>query len=822
MLRKKARNPVPQEQGRMSEHLPWLVHVSPELILCKDGSLLAAYELAGVDIDEDATDKLERAVRELQDAIQALDERFYVWMSTDKRYKREADEPPLIPNNPVHQVLEDHRNGLYASDRVFTIMTHVFMVFTGDTGVYKFMENIKQRMSEDGANIWSAILYSLNPANAVKSAVLHDAMQMDANMDLAEMYFAGFVNAQTACGLRRLSGVELDSVLYRMANPTLPNEKGIELSPTSMLDSGLAASDLKFGREVFSVAGPDRTSYGYTVSLNGYPINSSVFIAMLAIEAEFRITHVIKCLSIDAARGEVQEHADYYRMTQSTLAQRISAYLTGQPAEVDPGKADLYNQCLDALRRNMAENLGFAYHSLNICFFEDSPNNVQMLASAILRSIGGLPCIRERLGIKAALLSTLPGQWAHNQRLMLANTEVISNTCPLSAIPPGESVSEHLSSVYGRPVAAMATFSSRLGTEIHFDPFIKQVGHSMLVMPTGGGKTTFVNYCLSCFSRYPDAQVIIFDRDHSCRILTKLIGGTHIDLKNSVALNPLAHIRDSEIELLGAREFIVRRIEEGGDVLAAEDRAEIYNQLKQLASSTQELSLATLYHLLPLKLRTALGEWVQGGPFGFFGSSSDSLELSAWTCIEMKEIMKVDRLSRAFLDHAFASISRRLDGRPTFIYVEEASFALSNPSFLAGIDDWLKTFRKKNAMVWLTVQSPQSISGVNVDAVRATLTDNVPNLILGYNNRLESHRELYRHMFGLSDDQVSMIGQLQPQREYLRIASNICRVLSTQFDQNVLAAVRSEAHYQKLLDELEASGATDWRSQYLSYAAQRG
>ena len=175
-------------------------------------------------------------------------------------------------------------------------------------------------------------------------------------------------------------------------------------------------------------------------------------------------------------------------------------------------------------------------------------------------------------------------------------------------------------------------------------------------------------------------------------------------------------------------------------------------------------------------------------------------------------------MGRAFLDHAFNTISRSLDGRPTFIYVEEASFALNNPAFLAGIDEWLKTFRKKNAFVWLTVQSPESVSGVDSEAIRATLTDNIPNILLGYNRKLESHRELYRKMFGLTDDQVSMIGKLRPQRDYLRIAGNTTRILGTNFSKEILALVRSEAKFQQMLDEHLQSGSRTWRDEYLKAA----
>jgi type IV secretion system protein VirB4 len=354
------------------------------------------------------------------------------------------------------------------------------------------------------------------------------------------------------------------------------------------------------------------------------------------------------------------------------------------------------------------------------------------------------------------------------------------------------------------------------------DPFVGQVGHALVVIPTGGGKTTIVNYSLGCFSRFPDAQVIILDRDHSCRIVTGLAGGEHLDMREGLKLNPLAHIRESDMEIVWATDFIVRRVEEAGERLNAEQRQEIFQRISRIAQSEDmELSLNTLYALLSRDIQIKLNEWVDGGPFSYFGGQEDQLELSSWTCIEMKEIMKSERLSRAFLDHAFTSIARKLDGRPTFIYVEEASFALKNPSFLAGITEWLQTFRKKNAFVWLTVQSPESISGINSDELKATIADNIPNLILGANPRLEQHRAVYKDMFGMSNDQIDMIGTLMPKRDYLRVTGSICRTLRTNFDHHVLAAVRSEPRFQKLYDEISSSGRDDWRSTYINYAIGR-
>ncbi|MBS3912824.1 MAG: conjugal transfer protein TraC [Hydrogenophaga sp.] len=817
--RVRARSPLTGDDGRLSEHLPWMVHVTPDMVLCKDGSLLAAFEFEGVDIDEDSQYRLMQAYKEMQQSMDKLDERFYLWFVTDKRLKTEPEKWEELATNEVVTLLEDLRRRTYESKAVYTLKTYVFISYTGDTGVYAFMENVRRKMSEDGASFGKAVLTSLNPSSNVRSAVLHDARQLDSNIEIAQESMAAYVATHTVARFKRLTGWELDSALLRMAAPTLTNECRVEPRPSSMLDATLATADVKIGREVFAVQGTNRTLYGTMVSLSGYPGNIESMTKLMAAQAEFRLVHVLHCMSYDHARAIVDEHARYYRMTQSTLSQRVAAFLRGVEPEVDPGKADLYAECVEAMRRQTAEQLGFSLHSTSITFFGESAQAAQQACSAVLKEIGGLPNIRERIGLKAALLSTIPGQWAHNQRLMLANNEIVSHMLPMCSVFPGDRASTHLSEVYSRPMPPLATFTSRFGTEVNFDPFVKQVGHALLVMPTGGGKTTFVNYCLAHFSRYPDAQVVIFDRDYSCRIITNLVGGTHLDLKRGMRLNPMAHIRRGELEQVQAREFIIRRVEESGERLTAADRADIFDKIKAVADSEhQEASLNTVWSLLSSDIQVKLHEWVEQGPYGYFGSDVDQLSLAKWTCIEMKEIMKVDRLGRAFLDHAFSSISRMLTGKPTFIYVEEASFALSNPSFLAGIDDWLKTFRKKNAFVWLTVQSPESVTGVDSESIRATLTDNIPNILLGANPKLESHRALYKQMFGLTDDQVSMIGSLRPQRDYLRIAGNICRVLRTNFGQDTLALIRSEPKFQDLLDRLKEEGDPNWRASYIKQA----
>lgn len=825
MTRLEARQPGDRESQSLTEYLPWLMHVSDDMVLCKDGSLLAAFEFSGVDLDDSDQLHINEAITDFKRMISESDERFYAWIVIDKRNKLQPAHWEGMQENRVVQALLKSQDAVYKTGSIFEIRYTLFLLFTGETGVDAFMDQVRRQMNEEGRTLPHAFLAALNPASQSKSAALHDAKQLDDNMRKAQAGFRKFATASSRLRYKRLIGWDFDNALVGCANISLRCKTDYKFRPDELLDGACNLSHLKFGREVFVSYGADRSVFGAALSLQNYPSNMDVLKRILAMPFEFRMVHTMHFLSEGTARSELETASKFWESTRSTMMQRAFAYFGGGEAEVDPGKDNLYQECIEAMRRQMAENLGFLTHSMTLMPLGASERAVEDSIDYVLRSLSQVPMIHERLGMKAAVLSTLPGQWAFNKRLMLTNAGVVAMAAPTVTNSTGKDYSEHLSAeVYKRPVPPLATFTSSLGTETHFDPFVGQVGHAMLVMPTGGGKTTFVNYCLSMFSRYPDAQVIIFDRNASCRILTEQMGGTYIDLKDGPGgfrLNPLSQLREGDTAIMKIREFLLRRIEDAGDKVDAEDRNRLFSDLQTIAKSGNEARISSVWSILPHNLQTLLSEWVEGGPFGYFDSTEDSFEFSRWTCIEMKKIMEIGRLGRAFIDHAFDVISRKLDGRPTFIYVEESSFLLSNPTFMQGLDDWLKTFRKLNAMVWLTVQSPESVEGIDSEALRATLADNIPNLLLGYNPRLENHRELYKKMFGMSDAQVSMIKDMVPKRDYLRVYGGNCTRLRTNFNDHALAYLRSEPFFQKLLDEAKERNDPDWRNWYINEALRR-
>ena len=74
-----------------AELLPWMILLTPALVLNKDGSLLALYEVGGIDIEGSPPESADRQVRLLERAMRDFDERLSLWWIVDRR---RAPQPP--------------------------------------------------------------------------------------------------------------------------------------------------------------------------------------------------------------------------------------------------------------------------------------------------------------------------------------------------------------------------------------------------------------------------------------------------------------------------------------------------------------------------------------------------------------------------------------------------------------------------------------------------------------------------------------------------------------------------------------------------------
>jgi type IV secretion system protein VirB4 len=273
------------------------------------------------------------------------------------------------------------------------------------------------------------------------------------------------------------------------------------------------------------------------------------------------------------------------------------------------------------------------------------------------------------------------------------------------------------------------------------------------------------------------------------------------------------------------RQWLLQRLADDGYIATPADREVIDEVLALMAHDHHEnrtaLRMSTFLALLPNSLEQRFQEWREGGAYGIFDSEIDAFAASDWITFQMHEIMPTPRLAYAFIDYAFRKIYEGLDGTPTFIYVEEATFMLNNPKFLPVIDEWLKTFRKLFAFVWLTMQSPQSITQ---GAFSAILLDNIFTFLFGPNVKFKAHRAAYCEHFGLLPHHVDLIGTLPSVGTFLMVqngqkSGSQARILRLKLDPYMLAYLRSEIGVLNCLDRHLASAHPNWKDRFLAEVA---
>ena len=122
------------------------------------------------------------------------------------------------------------------------------------------------------------------------------------------------------------------------------------------------------------------------------------------------------------------------------------------------------------------------------------------------------------------------------------------------------------------------------------------------------------------------------------------------------------------------------------------------------------------------------------------------------------------------------------------------------------------TIRKLNATLMMATQSLAQVARI---ADFEVLKENIPNIIYLPNPDAKNNLHLYRDKFGLTLDQITMISDAVPNRDYLWVTPDQTRMLQASFAKETLAVLRSDGRAQAVLDKHYTSGAPDWREAYL-------
>lgn len=787
-----------QTSDRLADHLPWAALVAPGVVLNKDGSFLSVLAFRGPDLESATEAELVSACARANNALKRFGSGWALFFEAERR-ESVGYSQSSFPDAASWLVDEERRasfeaQGQHYESRFHLVMTWLPAADNSDAAGRSLIERPSEGSEVAKGRDWRAALETL----VEETARVRDL-------------FSGFMPE-----VRMLGSAEL---LTHLHDGISTRRHPVSVPETSMyLDALLADTPLVGGLEPML-----GELHLRTLTILGFPNMSrpGILDALNSCDFGYRwVTRFIALDKTDAVQQLTRVRRQWFNKRKSITA-LLREVMYNQPTQLLDSDAD--NKVVDAdaaLQALGADLVAFGYLTTTITVADTMRARVEDKVRAIERVVNGLGFTAKRESINAveAWLSSLPGHAYANVRAPLVHTLNLAHLMPLSSVWAGPADNGHLA---GPPLLHGQTSGS---TPFRLSTHVGDVGHMLVVGPTGAGKSVLLALIALQFRRYPDAQIYIFDKGFSARAAVLAMGGSHhalgleVDDGKTLSFQPLRAI-DVPAERSWALDWVCALLAHENVAVTPEIKDMLWSALASLASApAEERTLTGLVLLLQSNaLRTALGAYTLEGPYGrLFDAAGEGLALGDIQCFETEALMGQPGVVAPILTYLFHRLEARFDGRPTLLILDEAWIFLDHPLFAARIREWLKTLRKKNVAVLFATQS---LADVADSSIAPSIIESCPQRILLPNDRArepQSHAAYQR--FGLNDRQVELISRATPKRHYYLQSTRGNRLFELGLGPVALALCgASDPLSQKRIDSLlDEQGSDQFASRFLA------
>jgi len=784
---------------RLADHLPWAALVAPGVVLNKDGSFQRTLALRGPDLESATQAELVAVCARANNALRRFGSGWALHVEAERRAA--PGYPASDFPDPASWLVDEERRaafdsaGAHYESRYYLTLTFLPPPDQTDRAGRALIERSDRKQGRD----WRQALESF-------------LAETDRVLDLLAGFMPRVRALDDAQTLTYLHGT-ISTRRHRVAVPETP----------LYLDGLLVDTPLIGGLEPML-----GDMHLRTLTILGFPTlgRPAMLDALNHLGFGYRwVTRFIALDKSEATKVLTRLRRQWFNKRKSVTA-LLREVLYNQPAQLLDSDAD--NKVADAdlaLQALGGDHVAFGYLTTTITVADSMRERVDEKVRAVERVVHGLgfTCMRESLNAVEAWLSSLPGQLYANVRQPLVHTLNLAHLLPLSSVWAGPARNDHLQ---GPPLLHAETSGS---TPFRLSTHVGDVGHMLIVGPTGAGKSVLLALIALQFRRYPDAQLYLFDKGFSARAAVLAMGGAHHALglggggeddAPGIAFQPLRQIDRSD-ERAWAAEWIGALLAHEKVPVTPEVKEAVWSALASLASAPVEERTLTGFSLLlqSAPLRTALAPYTLEGPFGrLLDAAEDDLAIADVHCFETEALMGQAGVVAPVLSYLFHRLEARFTGRPTLLILDEAWIFLDHPLFAARIREWLKVLRKRNVAVIFATQSLADIAG---SSIAPAIIESCPQRILLPNDRaIEPQSRAAYERFGLNDRQIELISRATPKRDYYLQSARGNRLFELGLGPIALALCgASDPDTQKRIDALLVRhGPRDFAARFLAEA----
>lgn len=730
-----------QRPALLADWLPWAGLVAPGVVLNKDGSFQRTAKFRGPDLDSATRGELVATSAKLNNALRRLGLGWALFVEAERR--EAADYPESVFPEPLSWLVDEERRASFEEEAShFESSYHLTLVYLPPEETRaKASRLLYENRDTEGVD-WRERLEAFVAESerflGLLDGVMPEVGWLDDGQTLTYLH---------ACVSTRR---------HPVAVPEVPMHLDALLADEPLV-GGLAPMLGARHLRVLTVRGfPTSTWPGILDDLNrlGFAYRwSTRFLCLDKAEAEKELVRL--------RRQWFAKRKNIVALLRETIFQHESPLVD----------SDASNKAADAdaaLQELGSDQVAFGYVTATVTVFDTDATAADEKLRAVERTIQGrgFVTIPETLNAVEAWLSSIPGHAYANVRQPIVSTLNLAHMMPVSAVWAGQERNAHLD---GPPLIVTRTDGA---TPFRLVTHIGDVGHTLVVGPTGMGKSVLLATLALQFRRYSGSRILAFDMGRSIRATILGLGGEHYDLGKSgeeggeIAFQPLARI-DQEGYRAWASEWIEGRLRHEGVVVGPPEKDAVWSALNSLASApVEQRTMTGLSVLLQSNaLRQALQPYVLGGPHGrLLDADHDRLGSADVQGFEMEELMHSKAATQAVLSYLFARFDKRFDGAPTLLILDEAWLFLDDPVFAARIRQWLKTLRKKNVSV---IFATQSLADIKDSTIAPAIVESCASRIFLPNPQAtEPQIRVIYEGFGLNSRQIEIVAQATPKRDY--------------------------------------------------------
>ena len=296
----------------------------------------------------------------------------------------------------------------------------------------------------------------------------------------------------------------------------------------------------------------------------------------------------------------------------------------------------------------------------------------------------------------------------------------------------------------------------------------------------------------------------------------------------ATGFNPL-QLADTPVTRAFLRDWLGRLVRVDGDILSPEEDAVLTAAIDaNFAQEPQFRRLRYFRELLggrqrpsPNDLSARLAPWCGDGERAWlFDNPADRLDLGQMTMgFDMTALLDEPVLRTPAMMYLFHRIDERIDGQPTLILIDEGWKALDDEIFAARIRDWMKTLRKRNAVLGFGTQSARDALDSRVSTA---IIEQAATQIFMANPRAQA--EDYCSGFGLTEHELALIRGL-PSHAHCFLVKHANESVVVRLDlsgeKDILTILSGRERSVRLLDDIRASVGdepADWLPSLLEQA----